>query len=1024
MNHLIIGLGGTGGRIIRSFRKMLFNFRSATPDVNIEYLYVDSDDRPMALDDPDWKVMGESVQLAPRNQLKIKSADLRKCLANQSNYPELQPWLGTEDDWKEVLTGVADPTIGGQKRRLGRFLFSRGIGEFNAKVQTLVEALQSKGDKQVTFHVICGLAGGTGSGSVIDAIAQIRKAYPPDLVKDHPLVLYCLLPEKHPKPTWNKGNYWANGYAALSELNAFSVRRFSPTDLSSHFKPAPRIDLDRIQTPFDGCYLISNENDQVELDVESDELPDIIASFLYQKIVVVRDTAWHVQLGKIESCENGDRAPETSPKSGQPERSRSFLTFGVKRLAYPEDEIQEYITYHFGLQAANQLRFNNWVENIGYDDKAKNQAFQAQVKSAELMGRWRLSVEHLTLSKGILPDDADNKSWKSIHNEWHDLISPYTNAVEGGQNPQWLAEIKRLFDERYEKGFRRSGVASFYSARLAAKNPHSREICSIIENHLFEDWTNGERSMTDTSQLLAALIQELDVRRKILDTMTTSNNAEAVTNDAQITANGTAWGKLGILGRFVGEHHKLLNRQAICEAKHYEYLTLAEGLEFAKKLVAQVSQDLSELKGSVDMLSSQLSKVTEQYKEQLKQRIPEEQGVAAAANGGEVEPQTRQGHEQVVRFFDPIQVIRITRAMTVDPAGQKTGTTAVRTALVQIVRESKNFKTLAEMLTLGVLRDTIDSTCAKLARVAHENLVKTSQQRVLGINIVDKLRERYDGDRAGLQLFIKDLMDHAKPYLVLDDTEQARNVDGLPQDREPVSNMTVILPASNDAGFAAQLAAEFQNFAPSGGASIVTSSNRKNEIVIVSLKNLFPLRYAKLVGFLRDRYEERAGEKAQNSKRIRLEVHTEGDPASLPRLFLASDAETVKDTVPYILLAHGMDIIRQMSNPQGVSEFALALIDEDGLPLDPIFLGKKLSDSASRIDFGNADLIRTEVEKLLAGYKSDPDRREKLRKAIVADIDLIQAERGKDYLNDDVFRRFRDGGRTALGMLKQMAAGA
>ena len=409
-----------------------------------------------------------------------------------------------------------------------------------------MEALQSKGSrddnkKKVTFHVICGLAGGTGGGSVIDAIAQIRKAYPPDEDKNYPLVLYCLLPEDHPKPDWNTGNYWANGYAALSELNAFSVRRFSPTDVASRFNPAPLIDLDWIQKPFDGCYLISNENDQVKLDVESDELPDIIASFLYQKLVVVRDTGWYKNLAKIEACENRDPAPETSPKSSQPERSRSFLTFGVKRLAYPEDEIQEYITYHFGLQAANQLRFNNWVENVGYDDKAKNQAFPAQVKSAELMERWRLSVEHLTLSKGILPDDANNKSWKSIHNEWHDLISPFTNAVEGGQNSQWLAEIKRLFDERHKTGFHRVGVASFYSSRLAAKNPHSHEICGIIENHLFEDWANGERSMTDTSQLLAALIQELDVRRRGLDTMTTSNSAEAVTNDDQITANDTAW---------------------------------------------------------------------------------------------------------------------------------------------------------------------------------------------------------------------------------------------------------------------------------------------------------------------------------------------------------------------------------------------------------------------------------------------------------------------------------------------------
>ena len=44
-NHLIIGLGGTGGKVIRSLRKTIYQeFRNTPPEqVNIQYLYVDSD---------------------------------------------------------------------------------------------------------------------------------------------------------------------------------------------------------------------------------------------------------------------------------------------------------------------------------------------------------------------------------------------------------------------------------------------------------------------------------------------------------------------------------------------------------------------------------------------------------------------------------------------------------------------------------------------------------------------------------------------------------------------------------------------------------------------------------------------------------------------------------------------------------------------------------------------------------------------------------------------------------------------
>ena len=54
MNHFIIGLGGTGGKIIRALRKSLYQefHGSPIPDVGISYLYVDSSSEMMSMDDP------------------------------------------------------------------------------------------------------------------------------------------------------------------------------------------------------------------------------------------------------------------------------------------------------------------------------------------------------------------------------------------------------------------------------------------------------------------------------------------------------------------------------------------------------------------------------------------------------------------------------------------------------------------------------------------------------------------------------------------------------------------------------------------------------------------------------------------------------------------------------------------------------------------------------------------------------------------------------------------------------------
>ena len=84
MNHIIIGLGGTGGKVIRSFRKLIYTeFRVETPvDVNVRYLYVDSSKELMERDDPSWKVLGTSVQLPVASQLLITGEDLSARLAN------------------------------------------------------------------------------------------------------------------------------------------------------------------------------------------------------------------------------------------------------------------------------------------------------------------------------------------------------------------------------------------------------------------------------------------------------------------------------------------------------------------------------------------------------------------------------------------------------------------------------------------------------------------------------------------------------------------------------------------------------------------------------------------------------------------------------------------------------------------------------------------------------------------------------------------------------------------------------
>jgi hypothetical protein len=362
-NHLIIGLGGTGGKIIRAFRKTIFQeFRQTEPQgVNVGYLYVDSDEGMMAPDDASWKILGRLVQLGKNQQVCIQGANLQEHLDNINAFPGIKPWIGDQEQWNDILRSFAGVAIlGGQKRRLGRFLFACSVDKFINQLTLQVNELQQASHhNDVTFHVCCGLAGGTGSGIIVDVLAQIRQHFPyHDENGNYRLIVYTLLPERNPKAGWDTGNYHANGYAALMELNALSAGAFRPYDISDGGRINPT------SVMFNGLYLFANQNELgTILDVE-DEVPDMMADFMYQKIVAVREIAWG-DLRRAENMENGDSTPETAPIVGSkiPERAKRFLTFGIKRIAIPEEEIKEYLTYQFARQVVLQLKFKNWYYN-------------------------------------------------------------------------------------------------------------------------------------------------------------------------------------------------------------------------------------------------------------------------------------------------------------------------------------------------------------------------------------------------------------------------------------------------------------------------------------------------------------------------------------------------------------------------------------------------------------------------------------------------------------------------------------
>lgn len=998
-NHLIIGLGGTGGKILRALRKNIFQeYRSNEPSqVNIGYLYIDSSKEMMSIDDNTWRILGESVQLPPRSQLLITGSNLSQILDNLGGHPHIQPWIGNREQWKDILNSIVGETLGGQKRRLGRFLFACKARQFKDQITQLVAELTTGGDAKATFHVCCGLSGGTGSGTLVDVAAQLRALYRDSRM--YRIILYALLPEEFPNPNWDTGNYHANGYAALLELNALSIGAYLPHNVSER---GERLAL---SDPFNGCYIFSNRNENgLQVDIDK-VLPDIVADFLFQKLVSVRNAEATKILEKMENAENGDGTPETRIGSIVPLRGKRFLTFGIKRLAIPEVEIREYLTYTFARQAALQLRYNYWDDTLGFMDKPRHQDFGEFVRDKQTLERWLLTDEHLTLSLGILPEETNNRKWKPLINEWLDIIPQFIELVQSQDANNWLNEIEKLMKQRFEENYRGLGVSKFYEVKLQARKDHVRELRRRVEEEWFDEWKNGVKSMHDIATCMSALIAFLEERLLAVDDRIARTKANIDHAEQKTTANRKEWAEIGFISSMLGKRRNLLDIHGEVLRELYTARTQLEAWAFAKKLLQESISEYNSFANDVSACTKLVDESVKEFKARIDQRCNDSST-----------PDLRQS---LVRFYNADYVRSFARDLEKDKSVQVRQSQLVRTTLIEPIASERSFSAFQAKMSRQRFFDVLEQKCTISSQTAHDALVSSHRDRrpLLGVNIIAQLERQYSGRTDDLKKFIHNLVNQAGNFLECD--PQAIVLGAA---KVKVSQFLVILPVPGElTSFTDTLKSLFRdNFRGDIPVEIIESGTKPNEITLLGLTNLFPLRYAKATAFLKERYDRRIQQSNNNQSRIKMELHSEGDGSQWPELLIADERVFRENALPSLLLAKILGLITAVTSPTtGVTEFYLIDKDEDGLPVRTR-LGKTLNEVYETIDILSAQALEDKVNLTLAqdSYRH-VDKRTECQQAVRDELNTILTEARNDF-EDPTYRKFEAAARTAIQKLKKI----
>ncbi len=977
-NHLVIGLGGTGGKVIREFRKLYERESQINEDIKYEFLYVDTNAEFMQHGDATWKVLGKSVQLDQAQQLLIESANLGAVINNPSGYPQIEPWLQPIAPIKNLID--INTVAGGQRRKFGRFLFANRAREFLAKANDRIKLLQTNRGSAVKIHVICGLAGGTGSGSVVDVVAQLRKQYPDaNLVK---IVVYAVLPEAIPKPNWDSGNYHANGYAALTELNALAVGKYLPVDLTG--EAGRRVD--RASIFFNGCYVLTNENGG-GYSVDTDkELPGIIAEYMFVK---TQTTNWEA-LDKAENSENGTFDDEPSVfDHNVKERSPRFLSFGIRRLVVPNQEIEEYLTYNFAQRAVNQAVFNNWVEGLGYSDEARPADHGAEVRKPDSLQKWLLTDDHLMLSVGVLPDDAANTRWKKINDFWAAAVAAQVNDIQNTKpdKVKWFSELKVRCEKIFDEGYRGlGGVKKFYEIKLKARGDMARCIRNAIEQDIFSDWRTGQRSTAELDRLLSALVSSLEERLTQLDVRIESNSKAGVSNLQKVGDIDKRIGDIGLPGKILGKLADFFNEGASYLQDALICRTNEEGLKFARKLLEEAIQQVVDLKTIVGQFQSKLLEAGKSFSDEVEARLKQE----------------KVDYKQKILNADDIRGLNKTLLVAEDT--QKEQAQAVRGALIKQTGEHKqSFTAFNERLSLNDLKTVFETVCASEVARAHES-VAVSQKRILNVNIVQKIREEYSANDEKLGQFVRDTVNKAGVFIKFNQTQIGLSGPGTVSDRvgNVVKTSGVFLPFCKEANdFREQLSKQFEANKVGSAFAVLGDGSRSNELTVLGISNLFTLRCIEPLTALKTKYESRKAA----SEEARSLMHSEGDGSQFPSLMVPS-LTGIKAKLVLVVLAKAMGMVKERPDRNTGKPMTIFTYEDDGLPMDePVGKGRFLEAVEAVEGMNEKALALIERDLLPKIKKSVHAQRVEWLESVKTVVKEIYDERDRNA-SDEIYQKY------------------
>ena len=403
-----------------------------------------------------------------------------------------------------------------------------------------MEELTSEAQKKCAFHIFASLAGGTGSGGIIDVVTTIRNHYKSGGMEDGFPIFVHVYATSDDAQGADVGFFYQNQYAALRDLNALMCGRFKPNLLGSDSRGAKFEGSDPIAQLVVSTNLNSN---QYSLPLKTQIR--IVAEASFERLCAW--TAGQMSADSQRALTGQDILGNFQGEpSIRPERSYRFGSLGMRRWEVPDARINELLALDVLTASLSQMLYNNWHTEEGFI-LTRTSLDQASIDVH--LSTLEKRIEPFLLTSTRLPELV-----KTIEDELDQILRGILNS---SGNEQSLTALEEKMQAYFANVFQEEGVKAFFDAHTISRSSAAEEATEKIDRQLTAIWLDPSAPIS-LSQAID-LIDRLNAHLTAQTNGGSSEPSDQSLHSKRRTARKKEWLKITKLSAAIGKRKSLLH---------------------------------------------------------------------------------------------------------------------------------------------------------------------------------------------------------------------------------------------------------------------------------------------------------------------------------------------------------------------------------------------------------------------------------------------------------------------------------